>query len=349
MPNPPRQARFFGLDLGAFWSDLLTAWRDMLEWRVFSWLWPKSAVRLWLPTGSQTLSRDLHTQPLHNEQLARSARFEAILLPENILLRRTLELPKLQPAELQAALTLETQTLSPFPLGDLVWTHEIEPSDNNTLRIQVTLTSRKLIAQHIEAVHPQLREKIIEVWIARENGNGFAMLPGFGDARRQRQSTGWRWASALLALLALSLIVAMAVTPSAQLYLRTLQARQAMLDLQKKTGPVLAQRESMIHASEKLTGLAELTGTPIPPLQILKLITESLPDDTSLLSLQIQGFKVSMTGQTVNAATLMKQLGITPSLREVKAPTPATKPLGAPRESFTIEFTIDPTQLRSAP
>ena len=36
------------------------------------------------------------------------------------------------------------------------------------------------------------------------------------------------------------------------------------------------------------------------------------------------------------------------ALREVKAPTPATKPLGAPRESFTIEFTLDPAQLKPA-
>lgn len=349
MPNSSTQARFFGLDLGSLWRDLLTAWRGMMEWPVFSWAWPKLAVRLYLPTGGQALSRGLHTASIPDEQSARSARFEAVLLPENLLLRRTLELPKLQPTELQAALTLEIQALSPFTPGDVIWAHEIDPQDSGSaMRAHVVLTSRKLVAQHIEAIHTQLKSKTPEVWVPSVGGPGFVMLPGFGETLRQRQSVAWRWASALLALLALALVAAIAVTPSIQLYLRALQASQAMSVLQQKAAPVIEQRQSLVRASEQLTKLAELTGKPVPPLQTLKLITDALPDDTSLLSLQIQGLKVSISGQTVNAAALMKQLGGTPGLRDVKAPTPATKPLGAPRESFTIEFTLDPAQLRPA-
>ncbi|MEO8119679.1 MAG: PilN domain-containing protein [Rhodoferax sp.] len=349
MPDSLQPARFFGLDLGSFWRDLLTAWRGMLEWPVLSWLWPTLAVRLWLPTGGQALSRSMDTAPLEDEQGAQSARFEAVLLPENLLLRRTLNLPRLQPQELMAALALEMQTLNPFAPNDVIWTHEIAPQDGNTLRVHIVLASRKLIAQHMAVVHPQLMSATPEVWIPRASEPGFVMLPGFGEARRQRQSTAWRWASAALALLALALMVAMAVTPSVQLYIRSLQANQAMLALQKKAEPIIKQRESLVRATEQLASLAELTGKPIPPLQTLKLITEALPDDTSLLSLQIQGLKVNISGQTANASALMKQLGSTPGLRDVKAPTPATKPLGATRESFTIEFTLDPAQLRPAP
>ncbi len=321
----------------------------MLEWPIFSWLWPKLAVRLWLPTGAQALSRGLDTPLLHSERRAASARFVAVVLPENLLLRRTLNLPRLQTQELMAALTLEVQTLSPFAPTDVVWAYEIAPQDGSTLRVPVVLGSRKLIEQHIAKVHPQLASQPPEVWAPRAGGSHFVLLPGFGEALRQRQSTAWRWASALFVLLALALAAAMAVTPTFQLYLRALQANQAMATLQQKAAPVMAQRESLVRASERLTSLAELTGKPAPPLQTLKLITDALPDDTSLLSLQIQGLKVNISGQTANASALMKQLGNTPGLRDVKAPTPATKPLGAPRESFTIEFTLDPAQPRLAP
>lgn len=348
LPTTQNQARFFGLDLASFWRDLLTAWRGMAEWSAISWLWPASAVRLWLPTGAQALSLDLNTQPLHDEQRARSARFEAVALPEDLLLRRTLDLPKLQPAELTAALALEIQSLSPFPPGDVMWVYEADPQTGNTLQAHIALTSRKLIQQHMDTLHPQLKLENLEIWVPRAHKPGFLMLPGFGEDRRQRQSMAWRWASALLALLALALIVAIAVTPSIKLYLRVQQATLAMSGLQKKIGPVLAQRESLVRTSEQLTDLAALTGKPTSPLQLLNIITEALPDDTSLLSLQLQGLKVNISGQTVNTATLMKQLGSTPGLRDVKAPTPATKPLGATRESFSIEFTIDPTQLKPA-
>lgn len=347
LPNPHHQVQILGLNLNVLWRDLLAAWRGMLEWGVFSWLWPQAVVRLCLPTGAQALSRSLLSAPLHDEKETQVAKFEAVLLPEDLLLRRTLDLPTLRPAELQAALELEIRALSPFASDDLVWTHEINPQNNSALRAHLVLSSRKVIAQHTRVAHPKLQSQNPEIWVSRLSNPGFLVLPGFGEVRRQRQSSVWRLVSALLALLVLALLCAMAVTPSIKLYLRALQANEAMNVLGQKAGPAMAQRELLVRASDQLASLALLTGKPVPPLQTLKLITEALPDDTSLLSLQIQGLKVSLTGQTSNAAALMKQLGSTPGLRDVKAPTPATKPLGAPRESFTIEFTLDPVQLKS--
>ena len=270
-------------------------------------------------------------------------------MPEDLLLRRILDLPKLQTVDMEAALALSIQTLSPFAPDDVIWAYENPLRNSNILHIPVVLASRKLITQHVTAVHRPLTAMIPEVWVTRANGPGFMLLPGFGEARRQKQSKVWGWVSAILALMGLAVLMAIAVSPSIQLYLRSLQANHAMAALQQRAAPILAQRESLVKATEQLTSLVELNGKSIAPLQTLKLITDVLPDDTSLLSLQIQGLKVNVSGQTVNASALMKQLGVTPGLRDVKAPTPATKPLGAPRESFTIEFTLEPTQLRPAP
>ena len=346
LPATQNPARFFGLDLSSLGRDLRTAWRGMAQWPVFAWLSPASPVRLWLPSGEQAFCRDLRNAPLNDAQRAKAARFEAVLLPEHLLLRRAVDLPKLQPAELNAALALEVQALSPFAPGEALWTHEVLPHGNHALRAQLVLTSRKLVDQHLATVHPQRQSP--EVWVPRAVGPGFVMLPGFGEGRRQRQGAVWRWASGLLAVLALALLAAMAVTPTVQLYIRSIKANQVMAILQQKAGPVMAQRESLVRATDQLASAVLLTGKPVPPLQALNLITESLPDDTSLLSLQIQGLKVTMSGQTANAAALMKQLGGTPGLRDVRAPTPAIKPLGAPRETFTIEFTLDPPSLSPA-
>ena len=344
LPSAHRQSLFFGLDLGPLWRDFMIAWRGILEWPVLSWLWPGSVVRLFLPTGDIALSRNLNAPALQDELGARSARFEALVLPERLLLRRTLEMPILQPNELIAALTLEVHALNPFLESDLTWTHEIDPHHDTCLRVHVVLCSRKLIAQQVETVQAQFKSSLPEVWAPSFKGSGFALLPGFGEARRERESAAWRWASALLALLVITLLVAIAVTPSVQLYLRALQANRAMTSLSQKATPAMAQRESLVRVSEQLTGLALLTDKSAQPLKILKFVTEALPDDTSLLSLQIQGLKIGITGQTGNAAALMKQLDSTPGLRDVKAPAPATKPLGATRESFTIEFMLDPNQ-----
>lgn len=342
MSTSPNPARFFGLDLKSLWRDLLTAWRGMLDWPVVTWLWTKLAVRLWLPTGERVLSRNMHIAPTPNGNGMRTVRFDAVLLPETLLLRRNLSLPMLQTQDLMDALALEVQNLNPFDPSDVVWTHQAIPQDGRAMRVHLLLTSRKLIAQHIEAVHPELKTVSPEVWVPRAEGVGFAMLTGFGEGRRLRHSFAWRWVSVLLVMLVLALIVAMALSPSVQLYLRTQQAHQAMSVLYQKVTPVVSQRESLTRTTDLINNLAEIMGKPVQPLQVVKRITDALPDDTYLWTLQLHGDKVSMTGQTVDASVLMKQLDTTPGMVNVTSPAPVSKLPGATREQFAIEFVLGP-------
>ena len=343
MSTSSKQVSFVGLDFKSLGHDLVIAWRGMLEWPMFSWLWTKLAVRLWLPSGECVLSRNMHSPAIQSEKGARAARFEAVLLPERLLLRRDLTLPMLQSRDLMAALALEIQNLTPFETNDVVWTYESVPQTGGVLKVHMVLTSRKLIAQYIEAVHPGLKTLLPEVWVDRADGVGFAMLVGFGEARRLRRSVVWRWVSASLVMLVLALVVAIAVTPSIQLYLRTQQAHQAMSLLYYKVAPVVSQRESLTRTTDLINNLAEFMGKPMQPLQLVKKITDALPDDTYLWMLQVQGTRVSLTGQTANASVLMKQLDATPGISNVTAPSPASKAPGAAREQFAIEFTLTPT------
>jgi general secretion pathway protein L len=341
---------FFGLDLASLRRDLATAWRGMLDWPVFAWLWPKLSVRLWLPDGKAVFSRGPGAPYIADSKRARSARFDAVQLPEHLVLRKTLQLPQLQAHELQAALSLEASGLSPFVLDDLTWTHAVEPDrlHSGVLTVHLAMASRKLVTRYIEQAHPAVMPANTEVWVPGVPEQTHLVLPGFGEAASARHSVIWRWASVLLLLLALALVAAIGITPSVQLFLRAQQAHIAMADLQQKAIPVVKQRESLVHTSEQLSSLNDIIGKPLPPLQVLKLITDALPDDTSLLTLQVQGVKVTMSGQTANAAVLMRQLGATAGLRDVTAPTPAVKPLGVQREQFTIEFKLDSAQIIAA-
>lgn len=355
MPHPPGATaatapnRFFGMDAGSLWRDLLTAWAGMLEWPVLSWLRPTQDVRVWQSSGESMLARSLNAPLQLDVKRALAARFEAILIPENLLLRRKLVFPKLQPAELAAALALETPTQSPFPADELIWAYEAKILPNGMQEVALTLTSRKLIQQHWDTTHPLRQRQNCEVWIPRAQSPGFLVLAGYAEGRRQRLGKTRRGVNAALALLAIALIAALSATPSAQLYLRAREAIQSMTELQKKAAPVMEQREALIRVTDQLNSLAELTGQTLPTLDVLNLMTNALPDDTSLLNLKIQGPQVIMSGQTGNTSSLMKQLGSTAGVRDVKAPTPAIKPLGATRESFTIELTIDPAQTKGTP
>ena len=365
MPSLQKDARLFGLDLAPLGRDILTAWRGMLDWPILAWLWPQPRLVLCLPDGTLALSRGPQTAAVPvaqpptpsgqatatavPSQARAQARFQALVLPEDILLRRRFVMPALVPAlaqaELQAALALQLHAFSPFPLEDLVWTSEVQlAEDGKTQHIHAALSSRKLIAQHLATLPTDATLGDIEVWVPHVHDGHYAVASGFAENQRHRRSAAWRWFSAGLLMLALALLVGIAATPSLQLYLRSKQAEAALQALQQKALPVLAERERFTLVSEKLTQLGENFNQSLAPRPVLQLITEALGDDTSLLSLQVQGHKVSLTGQTVNASALMKKLDSLPGLREVRAPAPATKPLGATRESFTIEFTMDPAQ-----
>jgi general secretion pathway protein L len=211
--------------------------------------------------------------------------------------------------------------------------------------VHAVLTSNKLIAEYIASAYSDARPEQFEVWVPQVQGGQYTLVPGFAETRRQSRSNTWRWASAGLVFLALALVIAILITPSVKLHLRAEQAEFALKVLQEKAMPVLSEREEFSKATEKIGSLKEMFGTTLPPLQILQLVTDALNDDASLLSLQIQANKVNITGQAQNASLLMKQLDATPGFRDVRAPAPSTKPLGAARESFTIEFSIDPEQL----
>jgi len=351
MSTASTATQFFGLDLASLRRDLLIAWAKMLNWPVLAWLWPKLSVRVWLPDGKSVLSRGPGTPCVDDPILARSARFDAVQMPEHLLLRKTLQMPQLQAHELQAALTLQVSGLNPFAPDDLIWTNALEPDRERGafLTVHLVMASRKQLARYIEQAHPGLNPAKTEVWVAGLPEQTHLVLPGFGESVRASHSVVWRWVSALLLLLVLALVAAIGVTPSVQLYLRALQAHAAINDLQQRAIPVVKQREALVHVTDQLANLAEAMGKTVPPLQALKLISDALPDDTSLLNLQVQGLKVTMSGQTSNASVLMRQLGATPGLRDVTAPTPAVKPPGIQREQFTIEFKIDAAQIAPAP
>ena len=97
-----------------------------------------------------------------------------------------------------------------------------------------------------------------------------------------------------------------------------------------------------MQSVEKLGALSQTLVGRIEPLRVLDKLTTVLPDDTALQSFKLQGTKVTISGDTANASALLQILGAQQGLKDVRAPSAATRMLGAPKESFVIEFSLDP-------
>jgi general secretion pathway protein L len=183
----------------------------------------------------------------------------------------------------------------------------------------------------------------VEIWAFAPSSEQPVVLRGFGENNRERYvSTRRRWGYGLLVLLA-CLFIAIAVTPTAQLRLRALDAQRQHADLVQRTDTVVRQREALMVSAEQLKTLSAELSARIDPVRVLEMLTTVLPDDTFLHAFKLQGNKVTLTGQTVNASALMQLLGNQPGLRDVKAPTAANRAPGSSKDAYVIEFVVEPS------
>lgn len=351
MASIQNDARLFGLDLSDVFDELKVAWREMASWRVFAWLRPQPPVRWLRADGTAVLCRGASQESAPSAAALQAACFDAIEAPEELLLRRTVGMPVLPAVALQGALALEVQNLSPFPLEDLLWVSvAVQRGADATVEARsfhVVLTSRALLQAHLNAAAPA-GNSAVEVWVSMGDKSP-VVLPGFGEPHRLRhERRGQSINFALLGVLGV-LTAALLITPTAQLRQRALDALSQYEALQKEVAPLVRQREAFVKNEALLQSLHAAAGqAPSSVLQAMEVLTKALPDDTFLQSFQVlspEGAgkppKVVLVGQTANAAALMQLLGGQPGVRDVKAPNAAVKPLGATKESFTIELAMD--------
>lgn len=346
MPLLSADARFFGIDLRALWLATRQAWRQLPQKPFLAWLTPPVPVRLLQADGDESLWLGAQLQP-HADTASRLAKtpFIAVELPQDIVLQRTLTLPPMGEADTASAVQLELRSISPFPEADLAWGYALRTEPSGARRIQAALTSRKQVAKYLETQKDRLPPDVQpEVWVRSQGQMPVVpiVIQGYDEQRRKAYAARQRNIAYGLLLLAIALAGAIAIAPTAQLRLRAIEAGYAYEALYLRSQPLMAKREALVQTAEQLKSLAELLAGRIEPLYILNKLTQVLPDDTYLQSFRLQGAKVTIGGVTSNATQLMQTLSTQEGLRDVKAPSPATRLPGSPKESFIIEFTLDP-------
>lgn len=338
MASTTSSSRALDLDLRVLGQGLRQSWQSLLQSRWLAWMTPELPVRVLHADGREAVWRGaqvLSTSP------ARVA-FEALEVPEDLLLRRSLPMPVLPVAQVGEAAWLDIRSASPFRPDDTVGAYAASPQGQGGLRVDVVLASRTQLAAHLASQVSRLRTAdATELWAFTPDGLPM-VLTGWGEARRQHKAVGQRRLAYALLALALGLGGALAVTPTAQLRLRAIAAVYDYDAVHTRTLPLVKEREALLRTAEQVEAVRALLIERIDPIKLLETLTHKLPDDTSLQSLQVNGLKATITGLTANSANLMQLLGGIEGFKEVRAPSAATRYPGATAESFNIEFQLDP-------
>lgn len=343
-------ANLFGLDLRQLQHDWVIALRQIANWPVLRWLAPAYVTRIKMANGATADYVERTGRTFSTKQHAKKVKFAGFLLPDSLVLWHPMLLPKLSTDAAESAIALEVRSLSPFLSDDVVWGHTPLIPEQRGSKTQVVMASRKIISQHIASLEPAKPvQDGFEIWVRPPHGQGFVVLDGFGEIKRRQLSARWRIVNLCLVFLLAASAFAAVVTPTAQLRLQAIQAAHDYERLRALAAPAIKQRELLVQLDSQVTALKGQLEQGLKPELILLRITQLLADDTYLTHLQVQGNKILLTGQTPNTAALMQQLGAQAGVKNVRAPTAAVKPRGAERETFNIEFTLDPSSLIAQP
>jgi general secretion pathway protein L len=342
-------AKLFGLDLRGLSSELREAWQALQRLPLFSRLLPASMVQVWGGAQAPVVARaqGANIEWLDGSAgLLQQAQYAAVLLDDDQVLQRVLKLPQMGPAAMRGAIELDVQTMTPFFPQDTLWAYAVRPAARagELLHVEVVLASRAQVEQALrlrasgmpEGIHP-------EVWAPTSDKP--VVLPGFGEAARWRGEAkrgGW---IGLGAVGVLAMALALAVTPTAQLRLRAVDAVQQFSRLTKSTSEVMAQRQALAEGGQDLGKLQDRVRQQINHLQVLATLTKVLPDDTAAQRVVFRGGKLTVQGLTSNASNVVALLAKTPGFQEVRLPTAVTRVPGSGKESFTLEANIDPQVL----
>ncbi|MCA0185577.1 MAG: PilN domain-containing protein [Proteobacteria bacterium] len=334
MTSVKNQYSLFGLDLAVAGRYFVEGWREAAQWPVFRWMNPRRPVRVLDATGQASVRLGRSAAAVDFKGPVDAV---AVELPEDLVLRRSLVLPQLSDADLEAAVALDARGASPFPEADLVWGFSrVASVGGQSLKIESVLSSRALIGRHLDSLAPLLEGCTPEVWAG---GSAPIALRGFGDEAPRKGGLG-RAATLFLVFLTLVLIALVALTPLLQLREQTLDAIDKNERLLKAAAPQAALRADLMRFNANLDLVGKYVAQYPNALLALDELSRLLPDDVLVNTLEFKGDVVRVSGQAANAAKLLDLLASQPGYVDVKAPSATTRVQGSNKEYFTIEFKI---------
>lgn len=258
-----------------------------------------------------------------------------LLLPPALLLEQPVSLPLQAERGLETALRWEMDRLTPFPADAVFWTWRILQRDRarGQLDLRLVLVAKVAIQSTLDALAGA--------------GLAPARLEAAGEPGRVISLSGRRVAPRRPALLAgvaicLALMVAAIAVPfiRQQAELDRLDARLADLRPQVDVADALRRRVADRAASADVVAAeAARVGNTA---QILAVLTDLLPDDTSLYELSLRDRVLTFTGQSTQAARLIPVLAADPAIRNPVFAAPVTRNELTRTEAFSIRAEIRP-------
>ena len=324
--------RVLGFDvrnLGKLWVD---AWRDLL----LAW---DSPVRRLL--DDIVCLRSFEGERFYQSGepcTATAAEYTAYLLPDEVVLSKTLELPAAVEVDLAAVLALEVDAYSPFAADDTRYGWRIVRRDAAVIEVVLAIVSRSAAAACLGREFNAEATVHQEIW-ARA-GDQKITLNGFGEAAREKSYRRRLWRIGLM-LLGGALLTLVIIAVNSGFKSLELQEVRAMAASAERDSAEAASLRARLVRNNELVGAVGVIARDYPnPHQEIARLTQLLDDGESLDNFSMDGLAVALRGRAPDAASVMQRLTQQDEYAEVTAPRAFARVKGAGVEQFYLDIQL---------
>lgn len=275
--------------------------------------------------------------PVAAPAVAGSVAAQAVLLPERLVLVKTLRVPVVAEADLESVASLEVRSSSPFPADDTCYGWAIGERREKDMDVHLVISSQSAAMAFIASLLDCHDVTAYEVW-ARA-GDRMVLLSGFGEAGRQQRNRRRLTRIALMLVYCLAAVLAMFALGAGAKYLELQKVRAIHSEVEQRAGDAVELRAGLVSAKDDIATVNDLLAEyPAPHVELSKLAS-ILGDDTWVSAAEIKGMQIKIEGESRDAAAVMQQLLDDPAYARVTAPV-AIKKVRSGMERFVLNLTL---------
>lgn len=328
----------FGFDLTRVWDYLRLGARQLLlgfEAGIRQRFYPEiTAISL-----SDAAIYEFSLFGLKTEK-ARGGVNRAVVISDNLVLFKTVELPVQSELELDAVMYFEATTSSPFQEDDTVFGWRIVSRSESILSVAVAISSRSAISE-LTLAHDDLRaipSTEMEVWSGCEGV--LIQFQGFGESQRnadyrQRLVQGAAWSG----LLVLGVYLLLSI-PAAAMQMRAGQLQELAVETKLTAGVATESRNRLSFLETKISAAGEYFEERLNYQEALDSLAKETPASVYLTRLSLDEGRLTITGLADNAAEYQTLLASSNIVSELSAPAAFTRDSRAQKERFTLTMRI---------
>jgi len=328
------QFEVFGVDVRDYGQLWLVAWRDFL-------FGDDSPIRSALDSQVTLKHADgtLACYQAGRQLDIECASSEAYAIPDELVLSRSLTLPSIAEADLDAALHLEVAACSPFSHDDTASGWRItRGEDRRMLTVELVIASRTAVmgflGEHFNLVDPS----VPEVWA--NTGSHWVRLRGFGEMVREadyrrRVIRAGALITACAGLILLFTAISVVMTGRELTGLEALREEASMA-----ARSAVASRDELAATNAAISELNKLSlRLPNPQPEILRL-TQLLPDSAYVTQFTQEGHSIRLRGRGKDAASLQQAMTEEPAFEQVTAPQAISRVGNTGLEQFFLDIKL---------